>query len=56
MVKDMKNNEEKEIATQLDIKAGIIKLPSVVTQLSGLGVEDNVHIKMKKGKIVVEKN
>src|SRR3989344_4092021 len=56
MVKDMKNSEEKEIATTLDIKAGIIKLPSIVTQLSGFGVEDNVHIKVKKGKIVVDKS
>ena len=55
MVKEFDDKDEKEISTKLDIKAGIIKLPAEVNKAAGLGVEDSVNIKVRKGKIVVEK-
>lgn len=46
----------KEIMTNLNIRAGFIKLPDVVTKLSGLKDQDDVMITVDKGKVDIRKN
>ncbi|MEK6934250.1 MAG: RimK family alpha-L-glutamate ligase [Nanoarchaeota archaeon] len=49
------HGEKKEILTNLDIKAGIIKLPKIVTDISKFNSDDEVAIQSKKGEIIIKK-
>lgn len=48
-------NENKEIITNIDIKLGMIKLPQVVTKLSGFKTGEEVLVEAEKGRIEVKK-
>ncbi|MDD5178187.1 MAG: RimK family alpha-L-glutamate ligase [Candidatus Nanoarchaeia archaeon] len=48
--------ERREIITNLKIKEGVIKLPQVVTKLTGLLNNDEVNIITKKGKVIIKKS
>lgn len=55
--KENKNiSNSKQLITNLDIKAGIIKLPKVITALSELTTDDEVTIKVDKNKITINKH
>lgn len=45
----------KQLLTGLDIKAGIIKLPKIVTDITNFKPDDEVVLKMEKGKLKIEK-
>lgn len=46
---------KQEILTNLDIKSGRIKLPTVVTELSGFKPDEEVKLIAEKGKILIKK-
>lgn len=46
----------KELLTSLDIKAGIIKLPKIVADLTNFKPDDEVIFKMEKGKLKIERH
>ncbi|MBS3146810.1 RimK family alpha-L-glutamate ligase [Candidatus Woesearchaeota archaeon] len=50
------NKDEREIVTNLDIKLGKIRLPDIVSKLSEIKDEEEVVIKVNKGKIEIEKH
>lgn len=58
MIKDIEIGSEKgkSFLTTLDIKAGIIKLPKIVTKLSELNIDDEVEIITQKDKISIKKH
>ncbi len=49
------HSNKKEVLTSLDIKAGIIKLPKIVTDISKFNPDDEVLIESKKGEIKITK-
>ena len=51
-----KHTKKKEIITSLDIKAGIIKLPKIVTDISGFVSDDEATIEIEKEKIIIKKH
>lgn len=53
---ESKNANTKKIITNLDIKAGIIKLPRITTKISGFDIDDEVTITAKKDKIIIKKH
>ncbi len=54
---ESKNNKEtKEILTSLNVKEGIIKLPKIISKISKLKSDDEVIIKIDKGKIEIKKH
>ena len=48
--------DRKEIITNLDIKAGIIKLPKLMTKITGFNQEDEIMIIANKGKLIIKKH
>ncbi len=54
-IKEQKT-KEKELLTSLDIKAGLIKLPKIITDITNFKPDDEVIIKMQKGKLKIEKH
>src|SRR3989344_1963514 len=56
VLKELSINTEKEVITNLDIRAGVIRLPPVIAKAAELTEDDDVVIKVKKGKIIVEKH
>ena len=50
------DTHQKEIVTNLDIRAGIIRLPSVITKVTGFTESDDVSIKVEKGKLIIQKH
>lgn len=46
----------KEILTSLDIRAGMIKLPKIVADLTNFKPDDEVVLKMEKGKLIIERH
>jgi ribosomal protein S6--L-glutamate ligase len=55
ILKELNINNSKEIITNLDIKAGIIKLPSIITKITEFNTEDEITILAKKGKLIIKK-
>jgi len=55
---DMESKREgtKEMLTSLDIRAGIIKLPKIVSDISEFNPDDEVSITIKKGEVIVKKH
>lgn len=49
------NSDKKEFLTNLNIKAGIIKLPDIITEISEFHPDDEVLIELKKGEIKIKK-
>jgi ribosomal protein S6--L-glutamate ligase len=49
------NGEEQQIVTNLDFRSERILLPDIVTKLSKFGEKEDVVIKVKKGKVSLEK-
>lgn len=49
-----KDKKLKELITPLNIKAGMIKLPKLVTELTEFHADEEVTIKMDKGKLIIE--
>ena len=54
MVKRL-DEDKKEIIANIDIKAGIIRLPQIVNKITGFIDGEEVSIKTEKGKVVVER-
>lgn len=48
-------SEGKQIFTNLNIKAGLIRLPEIVTKLSGFNLDEDVCLIIKKGHIEIKK-
>lgn len=46
----------KELLTSLDIKAGVMRLPKIVADISNFKPDDEVSIKMEKGKLIIIKH
>jgi len=55
ILKELDINKEKEIITNLNIKAEIIKLPSIFTKITDFNTKDEVTILAKKGKLTIKK-
>ena len=53
---ESKRIEKKDILTNLDIKAGLIKLPKIVTDISQFKQDEDVSIEVKKGEIRIKKH
>ncbi len=48
--------QQREVITNIDIKLGMIKLPQVVTKLSGFKAGDEVVVEAEKGRIEVKQH
>jgi len=46
----------KELITPINIKAGMIKLPKLVTEITEFHADEEVTIKMNKGKLIIEQH
>ena len=55
MLKDLNISKNNQIITNLDIKAGIIKLPSIITKITEFNAKDETIIIAKKGRLVIKK-
>jgi len=56
---DIKNKDDgkiKEILTNLNIKAGIIKLPKIITQITGFNEDDEIVLIANKGHLEIKKH
>ena len=53
VLKDINKNEE--IVTNLEVKAGKIRLPEIITRASGLRSDEEVSISVSKGKLIIKK-
>ena len=51
-----KGEGTKEIITNLDIKAGIIKLPKIITDITDFTSDDEIVITAAKGKVEIKKH
>ncbi|MEK6941072.1 MAG: RimK family alpha-L-glutamate ligase [Nanoarchaeota archaeon] len=49
------NQDSQEIITNLKIQSGVIKLPSIVSKVSGFKNEEEVSIISKKGRILIKR-
>ncbi|MBW2998107.1 hypothetical protein KY321_01090, partial [Candidatus Woesearchaeota archaeon] len=56
IVEEVKGQAENQIISQLDFRGERILLSKLVSKMSGLGHSADVVIKVKKGKISIEKN
>ncbi len=56
MLDELKLGErnQKQFLTTLNVKAGIIKLPSIITQITSFKDEEEVHIKADKGRLQIQ--
>lgn len=52
---DIEKIEKKEIITNLNIKAGIIKLPEIVTKVTGFSSDDEVSMFISKDRLEIKK-
>ena len=52
----IKEKKLKELLTSLNVKAGIIKLPKLVTEITGFHADEEVILRMDKGKLVIEQH
>ncbi len=50
---ETKDKSAKEIYTSLDIRNGIIRLPKLITGLSGFGMDDDIIVRVSKHKIEI---
>lgn len=48
-------SQSHEVVTNVNIKAGVMKLPQVVTTLGGFQDNDEVTLVIKKGKVIIKK-
>ena len=55
IIKGIKSKSEKEVLTNLDIKAGKIRLPELMTKISGFEEGEEVVLVAEEGKIEVRK-
>lgn len=60
IIKDLelgsKNGKTKEIITNLNIKAGIIKLPKLITDITKFDADDEVVLTVKEGKLEIKRH
>jgi ribosomal protein S6--L-glutamate ligase len=54
VIKEISNR--KDIITNLEIKAGKIRLPGVLTKITGFNDEEEVILKVEKNKVTIEKH
>lgn len=53
---DIEKVENQEIITNLNIKAGIIKLPEMVTKITGFTPDDEISMNLSKGHLELKKH
>lgn len=53
---DISKAESQEIITNLNIKAGIIKLPEMVTKITKLSPDDEVSMRLSEGSLEIKKH
>ena len=56
LIKGIKTKNEKEVLTNLDIKAGKIRLPQLMTKISGFEEGEEVVLVAEEGKVEVKKH
>ena len=56
VMKELKQKDSNEFLANLNIKAGIIRLPESVTASTNFKPEDEVVIKVSEGKVSIEKH
>jgi len=55
ILKELNINDKKEIITNLNIKAGMIKLPAIITKITEFNQDNEVAIYAEKGKLIIKK-
>lgn len=54
IINNIQPNDEKEILTTLNIQAGVIKLPSVITKITKFNPDKEVVLRAQKGKLLIK--
>ena len=55
MIKEINNKNEKQVLSNIEIKAGKIRLPELMTKISGFEEDEEIILVAENGKIEVKR-